>query len=219
MNENVKLGITIGAFAAVVLGLMLQLYRQMSYVGDDPFKNPTSVKAQIDTTQRAIEDAEAKIAQLPDKRVELKKWQQEEKKAVQLLPSESTPDDLLRAIRKKAEEAGVKPRYIKPSRSDSGRPGFGAPGMPGPGGGGGGGAKQEEWLFRIDLIGTYDQIAVFINKMEEFEIAAPSGQMEKRFFAVRELEISAPGNGVTEDGINRCKLTMQTFRYIAPAQM
>lgn len=214
MNEQKKMLLTVAVFGLIAIGLLVVLYLQMGHIGIGPFQGPESLTTRIEQQQQRLKEAQSKIDQIPDREKELQNLTRIQKKVDQLLPKESTPEQLLLYIQKKAEESGVTPLDIKPAKSR---------GTARVGGRGRGASQQlyEEWTYEMQLLGTYDQLGRFINLIEEFQITAPGGQPEERFFNVKELEISADSGGITEGGRHECKLVIQTFRYTgqdAPAK-
>ncbi len=198
MKESLKLGITIGVFAVLLLGCLVGLYFQVSYIGYEPFKGKESIAQQMDDLQARLDEAQSRIEQIPEKKKKLKELEIVAKSANQLLPSKRTSDDLLRAIWKKAEESGVVPRSVEPGRATRNSQSEG---------------DYEPLAFTIAIDGPYDNIALFINRMEEFEVAGKNGQLEKRFFAVRKISIKNRSSKLSENGIQTCTMTMETFRY------
>jgi Tfp pilus assembly protein PilO len=158
------------------------------------------------------------VVQIAAAREELASVQAEYQLGSRVLPSESTPDQLLGAIRTKAQQAGVIPSQLRPDVVRQGSAGGRRGGKQAPTG------KFEEWRFNLTISGSYDQIANFINRMEEFESNDPQRVgAERRFFQVQSVEITAAGNGlanltsgtqaVGKSPGHECRLMMQTYRY------
>jgi hypothetical protein len=219
MNENVKLWITIGANAVVAIGLLVGLYFPMAKIGIKPFAGANSLRTQIETLEKDLKAAKDKIAQIPKVQEDLRRLEPTQKLATQLLPREKSPYELERAIRTKADETGIALNQIKPAQTAGGA----GPVLAIGGSRGGASTKAyEEWNFAIDTVGTCDQLGAFINKMEEFEILV-DGKPESRFFAVKNITLSAALGGMAETDAgaegdklknrHQCGLTMVTYRY------
>lgn len=224
MNPKQSMRIMVALLAVVFLGGLYYLYTQVKTAGDRwPSLNaPGSLTARINGLQKDIADLKKEVDQIPAAREELAALQVEYELAARVLPSESTPDQLIGAIRTKAQQAGVEPSkltptVVKPRAAASRRRGQQATG------------KFEEWRFSLTIAGSYDQIANFINRMEEFESNDPQRVgAERRFFQVQSIDIAAAGNGLASltpaseaDRINRrhiCNLVMQTYRYTGEDQ-
>lgn len=210
MKETKKFLIIIGVFCFAILAMLGWLYMQMSKVGYKPFKNADSIYTKMEVLDQQIAELQMKIDQIPAVKEELRKLEADQDEATQLLPKENDPAELLSFITTKADEVKVKPQRINPSRKTAG--GGGGRGR------GRGGAKQagkfEQWIYSMNIIGTYDQLATFINRMEEFVITRSDGSREKRFFAVENLNISSEKSGMVEgEAEHTAKITMVTYRY------
>lgn len=206
-------------YIIIALGVLfvaggVYLYTLIGTAGDrwPAYNEPGTLTNDVTRLQASVAQLEKEVAKIPEARKQLEALQVEYELAIRVLPKENSPDQLVGAIRTKAEQAGVKPVSLRPSTS--GRTGKG-------------GGPFEEWSFALDIYGTYDQIATFINKMEEFE-STDSSQIgsEKRFFRLQDIDITASENGlgnlhplsvVDSTGkpvrAHSCKLTMQTYRY------
>jgi Tfp pilus assembly protein PilO len=178
----------------------------------EPFKDTESIATKIDIISAKIVKEEQRKAQIPAKEEELKKLTAQQDAANQLLPKESDPAQLVAFINAKAQEVGVDIGSLTPKAAKKKSSG-GFRGRIG-GAAAGSGDKFEEWVYAIELNGSYDKIAMFINRMEEFEIVNGEGQREKRFFAVRDIDITADKLGVKEENVKHiAKVTMVTYRY------
>lgn len=209
MSGNKRFIQFIAVLAVILIGAGYVLYGQMKKAGDrwPFFQEPGSLTNNIRSLKREKDDLEKQKAQIPAMRQQLEEIKVEYELAGRVLPRESTPDMLLAAIRMKALQSGVIPDRIVPSTTSQNR-------------GRGAGASFEEWSFSLTIRGTYDQIATFVNRMEEFETAdASKVGSEKRFFRVQNIGISAKENGLgfigdpAEAGRHVCTLVMQTYRY------
>ena len=210
MNANTLKAI-FGLFGVLILGSLVYLYFLIQEAGDRwPMENePGSLVQQIGTLRGSISQLRLQEAQIPERREALAAITVEYELAQTVLPRESSPDQLIAAIRTKAQQAGVIPTSLTPSIIQGG------------GGGRGGGSAFEIWRFSLAVGGSYDQIAGFINRMEEFESpdAARTGS-ERRFFELLEINIDAQDNGLANLGggttapvSHSCSLVMQTYRY------
>ncbi|MBN2713371.1 MAG: hypothetical protein JXR97_13205 [Planctomycetes bacterium] len=209
MNETKKLVITIVAVAILVLGLLGWTYVQMATIGQEPFKGEDSIAYKIDTTNVAIGEAQKKIDQIEPKKEEYEKLLVVQDDANQLLPKKRDPAELLNYITQKAKEAKVDAQDVTPKKAKAkGSSGFSGRGASSSG------DKFEEWLYEMKVKGTYDEIATFINKMEEFEIREEGEEPRKRFFAVKEIKLKAQDSGLVEgDAKHTAELVMVTYRY------
>jgi len=213
MKEKARLVKAIAIFAGIIVLELVALYFLAKKAGDrKPFLNaPKSLTSEVTALKKEIAALRTKIEDKTQLEEQLRDLEEEEKLADRVLPKESTPDQLLSAIRQKTAASGVIPQRITPSVGGA-RPRLGARTAVASG-------PFEEWNFTLTVTGTYDQIATFINKMEEFESPAPDGGLpEKRFFRVNEFTISAESDGFLDELSGQrkghsCELKMQTFRY------
>lgn len=219
MESKNKIRYVIIALGVLFVAGGVYLYTLIGTAGDrwPAYDEPGTLTNDVTRLTASVAQLVKEVAKIPEAKKQLEVLQVEYDLAIRVLPKENSPDQLVGAIRTKAEQAGVKPISLKPSTS--GRAGGGArKGSSGP---------FEEWSFGLDIYGTYDQIATFINKMEEFE-STDSSQVgsEKRFFRLQDIEITASENGlgnlhplsaVDSNGkptrAHNCKMTMQTYRY------
>ncbi|MDR1536038.1 MAG: hypothetical protein LBU64_13285 [Planctomycetota bacterium] len=223
MLANKKLVVPLAVAGALLLGSLYYLSTLAREAGDFwPFVNePGSLSAGIASLRGDVGKLQEEIKKIPAARERLEAVKVEYDLATRVLPRENSPDQLIAAIRTKAQQAGVIPTQLVPSRSRASAPRGGRNQR------GGASGNFEEWTFTLRLEGTYDQIATFVNYMEEFESSSPSRTgSEKRFFQVRDIDISADQNGMGflgnpgDDGQaaesrqrHGCSLVMQTFRY------
>jgi Tfp pilus assembly protein PilO len=216
MNSNKQLTKIIGVMAVLFLGGMVYLYLLIEEAGDFwPHENaPGSLTSDIAKIEAEIQRLRVEVMKIPDAKETLEALKVEYDLAVRVLPRESSPDQLIAAIRTKAQQAGVTPDKLVPSVG---------------GGAGGRRAAQsgnfEVWSFSLDIRGSYDQIATFVNRMEEFESNDPTRMgSEKRFFQVNSIDITAEANGMSRLGGvgsavadtsvgHKAALVMQTYRY------
>lgn len=199
----------------VLLGGLTYLFFQVREAGDLwPYDNePGTLTRAVSDLENEVRRLEAERAKIPAAREELERITVEYDLATRVLPRQSSPDQLLAAIRIKAVQAGVvpdrvTPNAIAPRQQGARRAGEGA---------------FEEWSFSLSIKGSYDQIATFVNRMEEFE-STDSARInsEKWFFQVKEIDITAEDNGLANLGggqvaanaiRHQCNLIMQTYRY------
>lgn len=206
--------IQIMAVLVILLGIGVYfLYDQVKTAGDrwPFFQAPRSLTSENRGIRREIDDLLKQKEQIVPTRQRLEELKIEYELAGRVLPRESTPDQLIAAIRTKAVQSGVIPDKLTPSTTGQNRS---------RGRGRGPQASFEEWTFSLTIRGTYDQIATFINRMEEFEAVDPSKVgSEKRFFRVQSVNITANSSGLgfignpAEAGRHTCSLVMQTYRY------
>lgn len=213
--DSKKFKTWIGVLVALSIACIVYLYFQISEAGDMwPAENePGTLTHAIDGLAKDIARLNAEVAKIPDAQKQLEAIKIDYDMAAQVLPRESSPDQLIAAISTKAQQSGVFPSSLQPSVVAQSARG---------GGRGAGTGNFETWRFSLAIDGTYDQIATFVNRMEEFDSAdAVRMASEKRFFEVREIGITAAGSGlanlepesVGEPVKHKCTLLMQTYRY------
>lgn len=214
MGKN-KLNVVFIILFLLAVGGGYFLYDLICRAGDMwPAENePGSLTAKIKTLETEVGRLRGEKMKIEPAREELKKVAVDYELASHVLPRESSPDHLIAAIRTKAEQSGVTPSSLTPSVVAQRAGGRGAAA---------GGGSFETWRFSLILTGSYDQIATFVNKMEEFDSpdAARTGS-EKRFFEVREISITAQDSGMANLGPDavfgpvrhQCTMVMQTYRY------
>lgn len=199
-----------GFLGFLILGGMAYLFMLAREAGDRwPLEGTSgSLVERIAQRRAAIDRLRALEAQIPERRKRLEAITVEYDLAARVLPRESGPDQLIAAIRTKAQQSGVTPTSLRPSIvRASGRDAV---------------QTFETWRFSLAVTGSYDQIGAFINRMEEFDSAeAERVGSEKRFFEVRDISIRAQDNGLANLGggaaadpvRHSCSLVMQTYRY------
>lgn len=209
----------------LLVGSAVYLFLQIREAGDVwPYNDaPNTLTREVNSLTSEIQGLKKDVAKIKLAEEELEKVKVEYELATRVLPRENTPDQLLAAIRTKAQQAGVIVNRLVPSasraRSSSSRRGRGAQ------------TSFEEWRFTLDIRGSYDQIATFVNNMEEFESGDHERTgSEKRFFRVSEFSILASDNGLgflhiakQDDGVgvmgaqseggHTCSMLMETFRF------
>lgn len=208
MNEKTKFLVTLGAIFGILLLMLVGFYFQLARYGWGPFigkynpKGKNSLQAEIAELNKRMQKADADIAQIVPLQDAIKAMEPDKKVAEQLLPNVITADQIADAIREKAKSSGVFPKRVN-ARKPSG-------------GGRFGGVSEdfEEWDYSIEVTGTYNQIGTFINKMEEFEVAGEGGKMQRRFFAVKEVDVKPGSSATLFDGAeHKCSIVMLTFKY------
>lgn len=215
MSKN-RLKAVFGVLGVLVLGCLYHLYTLVGEAGDTwPAENePGTLTNQLNQLDEEVRRLRMEVAKIPAAEERLKAVNEEYELASRVLPRESSPDQLIAAIHTKAQQSGVIPTSLSPSVAKGG---------PQPQGGRGQGSNAfETWRFTLNLTGSYDQLATFINRMEEFDSpdAARTGS-EKRFFEVRDITITSEENGLanlTPEGAgkpveHKCVVVMQTYRY------
>ncbi|MFW5856535.1 MAG: hypothetical protein ACOCX4_01545 [Planctomycetota bacterium] len=208
MEEKKKLIITAAIVGFVCLLLVGALAYQVHVLGEAPLAHEESLLAEIDRLETQKAGLEQRVnVELPARRQELESLKGLATLAGQLLPDEIRPEDLLRFVREKAEQALIgihKSEIVQPRQ----RPGFGQTATD----------PWEERVLKLELLGDYDSLGLFINYLETFEMAGPDGKPVRRFFAVKDLQIEAEDDGLVEDGEHEITLEVSTYRYkAAPA--
>lgn len=206
-----QLLILIALLAVILVGSLAILYFQIEQAGDMwPYEDePGTLTNEINRLDSEVRNLKQEVAKIPAAKERLEQVQIEYDLATRVLPRESSPDQLIAAIRTKAEMVGVIPVSLRPSVSTP------------RGGRGASGGAFEEWSFDLSIQGNYDEIASFVNRMEEFESSDPTRVgSEKRFFEVRSIDIAAKENGMaglsgvgSEKYKHACSLNMVTYRY------
>lgn len=213
-----RLSMVIGFIALLVVGGAVYLYMLIGEAGDrwPSLATAGSLTQQVNQLEREVQNLKAEVAKIPAMEERLAKVRVDFELASRVLPRESSPDQLIAAIRTKAQQANVTPSSVRPNVSRA------APRRNTRGGGGGGGNSFETWTFSLTLQGSYDQIASFVNRMEEFDSAdAAQTGSEKRFFELIDIDITAEQNGLANLGpssggnpiMHTCNMTMRTYRY------
>ncbi len=203
MEEKKKLVITIAITLFMVLLFTGILLYQFSVLGVTPMKGVKSLTTVIEKKEKELNALKARISvELPQRKMEMTKLQPLAKEANQLLPKSVTVEELLKFINSKAELAlvdvtSIADKKVKPKTSM-----FGVAST----------KNFDEIEYTMNMTGTLDEIALFINYMEMFEIKGKSGNLEKRLFSVKDLKIKAAKSGLTEGG--RHKVTMKMSTYV-----
>ncbi|MCL2000544.1 MAG: type 4a pilus biogenesis protein PilO [Planctomycetes bacterium] len=219
-SKNRRNVMILGLAAAAFVGGLVYLFLQIKEAGDFwPYNNePGTLTHEVNQLTDEVQRLQVEVARIGPAREQLEAIRIEHELASTVLPRESSPDQLVAAIRIKAQQAGVIPDRLIPSAAR-------APQQPRGGGARRAGGAFEEWNFSLTIRGTYDQIASFVNRMEEFEsVDAEKTGTEKRFFQVQDIEITAEENGLANLGAaaasgpegrkgHQCILLMQTYRF------
>lgn len=221
MGSKKQLTTILAVVGAAVIGGLVYLYMLIGQAGDrwPRHREAGSLTSEVESLTREIQRLRTEVAKIPDAHAQLEAIKIEYELALRVLPKESSPDQLLAAIRTKAQQAGVVPDRVVPAvqRGQTGAR-RGAPT-----------GAFEEWRFTVDIRGTYDQIASFVNRMEEFESSdATTAGSERRFFQVSDISITAEESGmalfppnfvaVEANRGHKCTLIMQTFRFTGDDQ-
>ena len=200
MHTNTKSFATaITVMALLVAGLLVLLWFQTKKIGDWPNeKETTSLLRKNAALRRSIAELEGKVRvhSLLEELVPI--LREEDAMARQVLPNKLPPQELVAAIMEKARQSGVTIRDVVPTPAPRRATGDGLF-VPIP--------------FRINLQGSYDQIASFINSMEEFERSGPEAEGLRRFFQVSELDIQATRYGLSLGEPHTARLSMTTYQY------
>jgi Tfp pilus assembly protein PilO len=204
MEERRKLITTVIVSAVVVLLLGGALAWQARTLGVGPLDHAESLNSRIAITTKQRDDLQRKIqTEMPKRRDELASYQKSKDLATELLPDEVGDQQIKRFVWEKADLALIEvlnvSRLEPARRSSVGR--------------GGGGGPWEEFVVSLELRGTYDQLALFINYLETFQLDRPDGSTVRRFFEVKNLEVEAEEEGVIESGRHEIKLDVSTYRY------
>lgn len=211
MNKK-KLTMVFGLIGLMVVASGAYLYTLIEKAGDmwPSLNKPGSLTFVNNRLQGEVNALRQEVAKIPDAEKRLEEISIDYDLAARVLPRESSPDQLIAAIRTKAQQAGVTPSRLTPSvtRARGGKGGEGA---------------FETWRFALSVDGNYDQLATFVNRMEEFDSSdATRTGSEKRFFEVKSITITAQENGlggltpasVNKPVMHKCTMNMQTYRYI-----
>lgn len=205
-----------GLIGVLVIGAGVYLYMLIGEAGDMwPAKNkPGTLTTEIARLNRDVAALRQEVAKIPTTRQRLEEVTVDYELASSVLPRESTPDQLIAAIRTKALQSDVLPTRLQHTIQKP-RSGRGAAAGP-----------FDVWRFTLELQGDYDQISSFVNRMEEFESTDASRTgAEKRFFEVKDITITSAGSGLAnlEFDVDRgagtkpvkhtCTVIMQTYRY------
>jgi hypothetical protein len=210
MEEKKKFIITISAVSTGVLVLLGVMLYQFSVLGVSFMKGPNSLTTKVDKVEKNIVRIEGRLeVELPAKKQEREDIRRNEGMAKQLLPTSIAPEKLLRFIHAKAELALIDLVAIKAVVTKKANTNPFAMG-----------AKKENWeeiVYKTKLLGTYDQLALFINYLEMFEIPGKDGKPVKRLFAVKDLKIKAEDDGIIEGGRHDITLDISTYTFEKPA--
>lgn len=216
MEKSNRSTIFIALFLLLSLGLGYYLYTLISIAGDrwPLFEEPGSLTADIKSLTRQIGELKKEEATIPEVKQKLEDLKKEYEVALRVLPTESTQDQLIGAIRLMTQQSKVTLDRINPmpSRASVAAGGKGAPKL------------FDSWTASLELHGSYDQLATFVNKLEQFESSDPAtGNAQRRFFQVTDIDITSEDGGLAElgdKGYNNekkghaCKMVIQTFRYV-----
>lgn len=154
---------------------------------------PSSLVSRADRLVRDVERLQSRAANLPEAKKRLETAREEAAGMAAIMARGDDPGTLADTIREQAARAEATPRWIQ-IRS-----------VPVSGGG-----DFTAWRYSLFLEGTYDQLASFMNGMEQldqFRPADPAGGLP--FFEITDLNIS--GNGA-DAGRHQCTLVMFTYR-------
>lgn len=194
----------------ILLGGLAYLFLLVREAGDMwPYEGePNTLTREVTDLEKEVRRLEAERAKIPAAREELERIRVEYDLASRVLPRQASPGQLMDAISVKALQAGVVPNRLTPSASGQAARGRGV--------------AFEALDFALSIKGSYDQIATFVNRMEEFESNDPSRiSSDKWFFEVKEITITAEDNGMSNLGAqaaqnavkHQCDLKMRTYRY------
>jgi hypothetical protein len=207
MEEKKKALVTLAVMAGVALILVgVQVYL-MSQLGVAPLDGEESLKTKI----KGMESEKSRLEKiqevtLPQKEEELDKLMSVSADAIELLPDEVKPEQVMEFIIAKAFEAQVNLLDYSEAKKRRAFSAFGrGPSNP-----------WEEIKFELILSGTYDQLALFINYIEIFEMQGPEGKPISRFFAVENPEIEVRQKGVHETGFHEMKVEIVTYKFKQP---
>ena len=201
MRTNTKsFAATMTVMVLLVIGLSVLWWYQTKTLGEDwPHQNErTSLKAKKDALDKSIEALKVRLEILPVLEELEPLLLEEDRMARQVLPSDYRDYELSEAISEKAKQSGITTRGVRgriASRRATESGDF------------------ETIAFEIQCQGTYDQIAMFVNSMEEFERTGPETEGLRRFFKVTQLEITSARNGLSLTDAHLGRLSMATFRY------
>ena len=202
MRTNTKsFAATMIVMVLLVVGLLVLWWFQAKQLGDWPHEaERTSLKAKKATLERSIAGLEVRLEIRPILEELEPILREEDRMARQVLPSNFFDHELSEAIAEKAKQTGVMTQSVRRT-GGSGRRNTTDNG------------NFETIGFEINLQGTFDQIAMFINSMEEFERSGPDTEGLRRFFKVTNLEITSSKRGLSLTDSHVGRLSMATFRY------
>jgi hypothetical protein len=206
MEEKKKLLITIAVTAVLVLAFLGGVIYQMRSLGVSPLDHPASLRGQIRSLHKQSQQLEQRVkVELPAKRAERDSLLGMKELAAELLPRRIATEQINRFVREKADLALVAVTDFELSQPRRQRGAAGGP--------------AEEWEVDLELYGTYDQVALFVNYMENFELrganvgAEGQDNVVHRFFAVKSMNLIAQEEGMSTGGTHNVNLVLSTYRF------
>lgn len=211
MDEKKKLAATIAVVAVVVLALVGLLAWQFRVLGVAPLDHPQSLNAQIKATEASYTALRQKLdVEMPAAVAKKEKLEGLRSEAEQLLPVGVASEELLEFVRAKADKSLVdllstREQFIAPGRDPRSA-----------------GVPAQEIALKVTLDASFDELVSFINYLEMFEMPGDDGKPIQRFFAVKNIEVTAKDMGMVEsntpDARHKVNLTLSTYKYKPPVQ-
>lgn len=205
MDERKKLIVTLAimiGIAVVVFGILIY---QMHNLGVSPLGGADSINAEIAKADLELNRLNViSKKDLPEAVKRLEELDSLKGDAAQLLPVKVLTEEVLRFINAKAEEAQVEILGVDPTKAKKASSGTGRTVS----------EPYEEKIYRMIVSGSYDQIALFINYMEMFELSAEGQKPEKRFFNIKDITLESQELGLSEDLNHVATLDIATYEYV-----
>ncbi|MHC4886057.1 MAG: type 4a pilus biogenesis protein PilO [Planctomycetota bacterium] len=204
MDEQKKLVVTLVTMIGVAVVILGVLLYQMNTLGVPPLDGEESINAEIAKAETELKRlTKLSTQELPQAKKELEDLSGMEADARQLLPKVVLTEEVLKFINAKAEEARVEILGIDPTKVKKKSGGF----RRGPA------EPYEEKVYRMIVTGSYDQIALFVNYMEMFELSVDGQKPEKRFFKIRDIKLHSKELGLSETLSHVATLDVATYQY------
>lgn len=210
MEEAKKLLLTIVVFGGIIFLLAAVQVYQLAVYGWGFIAFEDALTLQVEEQQTKLGKLIRRNTIERDKATkELETLEGMKEVALQLMPDELKTRELVGAISNKGKGL-VLVNEIKPvenkSKTTVRRRGPAVASDP-----------YEAVVYEMELRGSFDEIATFINVMEMFELSDEEGKSKKQFFAVQDIEIEADQEGLTKSGSHTVNLKLVTYRYV-PAE-
>lgn len=166
---------------------VLHLYGLVCSAGDRwPGQGiPGTLSGKISALENEVTRLKGGVDRLPAARSRLRAFVDVADEVAGILPSAETPDELLGLIRGQAEDFGVEVRKINvvtvPYHTET--KSFGSRGN--------GGVQWGAWRFSLFVNGDYNQLAGFINCLEQLDQPDALGENEPVFLDITDFSIAA----------------------------
>jgi Tfp pilus assembly protein PilO len=192
MGEKQIFGITVGAFAAVVLVVGVLIYFSYSRLNDFNDK-----AAKYEAQRR---DAQATADKLDSKRKEKKDIEERVADCNQYLPKDDDIERTLLSLSGKCSDAGLRSSTLKIETAQAQyRPGLAK-------------LPYESIRYRGDFEGSFHQLAKFVSAVENWKTF-------KRFVSITTFGMEADAKGLGfDDGSqkHKIKMTLELYKYPEP---